>query len=73
MERNSSLYQRNALGRLELRCPACRELLQPGDVENFQRCPYCDHLFQRDEKLEDFILDPVVRVWIGKNNASFGK
>lgn len=73
MERNTSLYHRNALGRLELRCPACREMLQPGDVENFQRCPFCDHLFPGDEKLEDFILDPIIRTWVGKSGATFGK
>ncbi len=48
------------------RCPQCGEELFPADLENFRRCPYCDHPFRGDDRLEDYVLSPVVRQWIGK-------
>ena len=47
----------------KLICPYCHEELQPVDVENFQRCPYCDGELKDAPELEDFILDGVVRHW----------
>ena len=46
------------------RCPACKEHLVPADLENFSRCPYCDHLFPNNEDLEDFILKPALQRWM---------
>jgi len=45
-------------------CPRCLELLTREDIEEFGRCPYCDHRFQLDPALEDFLLTPLVRQWM---------
>ena len=50
----------------QLECPNCHEELQPVDVENFQRCPYCDAPLEDAPELEDFILDGVVRHWVNR-------
>ena len=46
------------------RCPQCREQLTPADLENFPRCPYCDHRFPNGAELEDFILKPALQRWM---------
>lgn len=53
------------------RCPHCHEVITPADLENFPRCPYCDHLFPNDENLEDFILKPVLQRWVNHNFQQF--
>jgi hypothetical protein len=45
-------------------CPNCFELLTRDDIEGFGRCPYCDHGFDLDEELEDFLLKPVIEEWV---------
>ena len=45
-------------------CPGCGEHLRQMDIENFSRCPFCDQSLERNEQLEDFILEPVVENWV---------
>ena len=45
-------------------CPTCGEMLAQPDVETFSRCPYCDHVFAKDQALEDFLLEPTVNAWV---------
>lgn len=66
-KKNTVLYIRGRNGKVELRCPGCGETLQSADVENFPRCPYCNLLLTMDARLEDFILEPIVRTWTSKN------
>ena len=58
-------YLREKDGRLI--CPDCGELLCRQDVESYVRCPYCDHRFQLDGEMEDFLLKPVVENWCQMN------
>lgn len=44
-------------------CPTCYEVLTRLDLEGYGRCPYCDHPFQLDGQLEDFLLRPVIQAW----------
>ncbi len=44
-------------------CPQCMEVLVREDIEGFGHCPYCDHLFEPDAEIEDFLLSPVVAQW----------
>jgi len=46
------------------RCPSCGEEITPADLEIYPRCPYCNHLFPNDERLEDFLLRPVIQRWM---------
>ena len=41
-----------------LTCPVCGQTLVQPDVETFSRCPYCDHVFVKDQAMEDFLLEP---------------
>ena len=50
-------------------CPTCMELLTREDVEGFGHCPYCNHKFEFDAELEDFLLRPVVREWVRQTRA----
>ncbi|MFO7821467.1 MAG: hypothetical protein R6V56_05380 [Lentisphaeria bacterium] len=45
-------------------CPGCREMLTRDDLEEFGACPYCNHKFEFDDALEDFLLRPVVEQWL---------
>lgn len=45
-------------------CPVCMELLLREDIEGFGRCPYCDHAFDLNPAVEDFLLTPVIRHWM---------
>ena len=65
-KKTADLYKRDFSGKLELYCPRCGEELVPADVENFPRCPYCNEPLPADNRLEDFVIDPVVRNWAGK-------
>ncbi|MFW5803503.1 MAG: hypothetical protein ACOCWJ_06250 [Verrucomicrobiota bacterium] len=50
-------------------CPRCWEVLTRSDVEGFGHCPYCDHRFEFDAKMEDFLLQPLVREWTRQSHA----
>ncbi len=65
------MYRRGPSGRMEAYCPACGEELQAVDVEIFPYCPFCNQALSRDSRMEDFILDPVIRHWIGQSNGYF--
>lgn len=54
-----------------IRCPECGEELSPADLESFPNCPYCNHRFEYDSDLEDFILSPAVRRWIIRSGQRF--
>ena len=49
-------------------CPDCGDMLAQPDVESFPRCPYCDHVFVKDQALEDFLLEPTVKAWVRSQN-----
>lgn len=53
-------------------CPRCLELLTRDDLEGFGRCSYCDHQFEFDSDLEDFLLRPVVQQWVRQTRAQTG-
>ncbi len=53
-----------------LRCPRCGEMLQPMDIENVTRCPYCDAKLEDSPDLEDFAIDPLIRQWEGRMRRS---
>lgn len=55
-------------GRILL-CPECGESLVQADIENFSACPYCDHHFEVDSELEDYLLEPVIKTWIHQQNV----
>ncbi len=50
-------------------CPKCGEHLKQLDVEGFSCCPFCDHKFEQNTELEDFILEPVINTWIRQMGA----
>lgn len=52
-------------------CPGCGEILTPADLEMFPRCPYCNHLFQDDTQLEEFVLRPVLQRWVAHSIQQF--
>ena len=52
-----------------LTCPVCGEMLVQPDLETFSRCPYCDHVFAKDQALEDFLLEPTVKAWVRSQNV----
>jgi uncharacterized C2H2 Zn-finger protein len=51
-----------------LTCPVCGQTLVQPDVETFSRCPYCDHVFVKDQAMEDFLLEPAVKAWVKSQN-----
>ena len=51
-------------------CPKCGEQLRQMDIENFSRCPFCNHPFELNEELEDFLLEPTVEMWIRQQGAA---
>jgi uncharacterized CHY-type Zn-finger protein len=53
-------------------CPECLELLTREDIEGFGHCPYCDHEFELNQELEDFLLRPVVQQWVRQARAQAG-
>ena len=52
-------------------CPQCGEELQPADLEGFSRCPYCDHRFESDSRIDDFVVSPLVRHYVGQAHRRF--
>lgn len=59
----------NEDGERFLTCPVCGEMLVQPDLETFSRCPYCDHVFKKDQALEDFLLEPTVSAWVRSQNV----
>ncbi|OPZ28601.1 MAG: hypothetical protein BWZ02_01256 [Lentisphaerae bacterium ADurb.BinA184] len=53
-----------------LMCPRCGELLTREDIEGYGHCCYCDHAFELDRELEDFLLRPVVQQWVKQARTS---
>ncbi len=45
-------------------CPECLESVSQTDIETYSACPYCNHHFEQNSELEDFILRPVVDHWM---------
>lgn len=54
----------NANKNIFLTCPECDEELTGQDIENFARCPFCNHKFKRDGEFEEFIMQPVIQLWM---------
>ena len=52
-------------------CPECSEEINPEDLEMFPRCPFCNHLFQDENQLEDFVLRPVLQRWVSHKCQQF--
>jgi len=50
-------------------CPQCLELLTRDDIEGFGRCPYCNHEFEFNPELEEFLLQPMIREWARHNRT----
>lgn len=44
-------------------CPQCREYITQIDIENFSACPFCNYRLNRNNELEDFVLQPLVERW----------
>lgn len=53
----------DVLGRF-IHCPKCNELLSPSDLDSFNCCPYCNFVLERNNELEDFVVEPIVQVWL---------
>lgn len=47
-------------------CPSCLELLRQHDIESYSNCPYCDHKFELDQEIEDFLMQPIIDSWVRK-------
>ncbi len=47
-------------------CPQCCELLNRTDIEHFSTCPYCSCKLELTDELEDFLLEPIVDVWMAR-------
>ena len=45
-------------------CPKCCEMLNRIDIEHFSTCPYCLCSLELTDELEDFLLEPIVDVWM---------
>lgn len=45
-------------------CPRCYEFVARNDIEHFHNCPYCDHRFEMDCELEDYLLKPLIDRWV---------
>ncbi len=50
-------------------CPQCVEMLTRDDVEAFARCPYCNHRFDPENGLEEFLLQPIVEHWLRQGHG----
>ncbi len=44
-------------------CPYCHEENSYYDIEIYARCPFCDGIFEKNDQLEDFVLEPLVAQW----------
>lgn len=45
-------------------CPECRQELERSDIEGYFSCPFCSHVFEQCEELEDYLLQPHVDEWM---------
>lgn len=57
-------YSQNST--IEAICPQCHEELNHADLEMFYACPFCGCPLADDDKLDRFIMTPVVQGWIQK-------
>ena len=62
MNRKYQFHKNEDLSK-RLICPRCAESLTHADVEIFPACPFCDCRLERNNELEDFILQPLVERW----------
>lgn len=63
---------RNTPAGRRLLCPKCHQLLHRSDIEEFCKCPFCDHSFPQDDpQLEDFFLDPLTEEWMQQQQQLF--
>ena len=49
-------------------CPGCHELLNRTDIEFFSACPYCSCKLDLTDELEDFLLEPIISVWMAREH-----
>ena len=54
-------------------CPECYEFLTRDDVEGFGCCPYCNHEFEFNAELEEFLLRPVIQQWVQQARDAAGE
>jgi Zn-finger nucleic acid-binding protein len=54
-------------------CPQCGESLTSTDIEIYPACPYCDVILERNQELEDFILQPLVERWASQYSPMTGR
>lgn len=47
-------------------CPKCCEALYRSDIEHFSTCPYCGCKLELTDELEDFLLEPIVDIWMAR-------
>jgi acetyl-CoA carboxylase beta subunit len=45
-------------------CPKCTESIWRSDIKDYSNCPYCMTNLQFSNELEDYLLDPLVKMWI---------
>jgi uncharacterized CHY-type Zn-finger protein len=51
-------------------CPQCREYITQVDIENFSSCPFCNVRLNRNNELEDFVLQPLAERWAEQYSSS---
>jgi len=49
-------------------CPQCCEMLNRTDIEHYSSCPYCLCILELTDELEDFLLEPIVDIWISREH-----
>lgn len=52
-------------------CPECEEQIAPADLEMFHCCPYCNHQFEDNAELEEFVLGQLLKRWMINNCQRF--
>ena len=45
-------------------CPECSENIWRNDIKDFSNCPYCMTALHFSNELEDYLLDPLVEIWM---------
>ena len=71
MENNNTPYKTSQYQDEQFYCPNCNEFLHPVDIETVSRCPYCDTVIPRDDHYEDYVLRPVIKMWVERQNKQF--
>ncbi len=51
-----------------IHCPQCKNSLTILDIAQFLSCPYCNYKFSYDERVQDFIDQPLIRSWMNSNH-----